>query len=110
MPWTLRLLHRQCRDYGLKLLLKSSRPCQNITHVKRCALLRIKTVNSDLKVDTMFTTRQKLPAHAATLCNPLDSSTHLDQDLRRRRTRLHSAPRLPFPPAFKPICKLSNVY
>src|SRR5215469_8672991 len=107
MPWTVRLLHRPCRDYGLKLLLKSSRPCQNITHLRRCALLGIETVKSDLKVDTMFRTRRKLPAHAATLCNPLDSSTHLVQDLRRRRTRLRSAPRLPFLPAFKPISKLN---
>ena len=48
--------------------------------------------------------------HAATLCNPLDSSTHLVQDLRRRRTGLHSAPSLPFPPTLKLIWKLSNVY
>src|SRR6476469_9369783 len=110
MPWMPRLLHRPCRDYGLKLLLKSSRPCQNITRVRRCALLRIETVNSGLKVDRMFRMRLKLLARADTLCNPLDSSTHLVQDLRRRRTRLQSAPRLPFPTAFKPICKLSNVY
>jgi hypothetical protein len=120
--WPLEGLFRDLRvRYGIKMALAGmlglfGALVLRLEHPNWSVLTVVVMMNSQhvgaisIKVIETFRTRQEVLAHGGRLCSPADSSMHLAQVLRPRRSRLRSMLRPLSPRAFGHIYRSSSMF